>query len=92
MLDIKIIRENPDMVKQACLNKNDKADIDKILELDDKRKIIIGETEALRAEQNKASQDIAKMKKAGEDGDYLGDKLTKGRCDSLRKMLHLKYD
>jgi hypothetical protein len=31
------------------------------------------------------------MKKAAEDGDYLGDPLTKDRCDSLRKMLYLKY-
>ncbi len=32
------------------------------------------------------------MKKAAEDGDYLGDPLDKGRCDSLRKMLYLKYN
>ncbi|WP_261396524.1 hypothetical protein [Photobacterium rosenbergii] len=31
------------------------------------------------------------MKKAAEDGDYLGDRLDKGRCDNLRKMLYLKY-
>ena len=31
------------------------------------------------------------MKKAAEDGDYLGDPLTRDRCDSLRKMLYLKY-
>ena len=40
------------------------------------------------------SDDKAKalvMKKAAEDGDYLGDPLTRDRCDSLRKMLYLKY-
>lgn len=31
------------------------------------------------------------MKKAAEDGDYLGKPLTKDRCDSLRKTLYLKY-
>ena len=31
------------------------------------------------------------MKKAAEDGDYLGDPLTESRCDSLRKMLFIKY-
>jgi len=31
-------------------------------------------------------------KKAAEDGDYLGDPLDEGRCDSLRKMLFLKYN
>ena len=32
------------------------------------------------------------MKKAAEDGEYLGDPLSRGRCDSLRKMLYLKYN
>jgi hypothetical protein len=31
-------------------------------------------------------------KKAAEDGDYLGDPLDEGRCDSLRKMLFIKYN
>lgn len=30
-------------------------------------------------------------RKAGEDGDYLGDRLTEARCDSLRKTLFIKY-
>jgi hypothetical protein len=41
------------------------------------------------------SSDKAKAlvyKKAAEDGDYLGDPLDRGRCDSLRKMLFLKYN
>ncbi|MEZ8739911.1 hypothetical protein AB6E21_07775 [Photobacterium swingsii] len=32
------------------------------------------------------------MKKAAEDGDYLGDRLDKRRCDSLRKMFHIQYN
>lgn len=67
MLDIKIIRDNPDLVKQACRNKNDKADIDAILELDTRRRTLITETEALKAEQNKASQEIARVKKTKGD-------------------------
>jgi hypothetical protein len=31
------------------------------------------------------------MKKAAEDGEYLGDPLDKSRCNSLRKMLFVKY-
>ena len=31
-------------------------------------------------------------RKAAEDGDYLGDPLDEERCDSLRKMLYLKYN
>ncbi|TDR76214.1 hypothetical protein [Photobacterium lutimaris] len=32
------------------------------------------------------------MKKSAEDGDYLGDRLDSRRCDSLRKMLYVKYN
>lgn len=67
MLDIKFIRENPDLVKKACRDKNDKADIDEILKIDSRRRSLLTETEALRAEQNKASEEIARMKKSGGD-------------------------
>ncbi|MCP4567179.1 MAG: serine--tRNA ligase, partial [FCB group bacterium] len=67
MLDIKFIRENPELVKKACLDKNDKADIDRIIELDADRRRLLTDTEALRAEQNKASGEIAKVKKGGGD-------------------------
>ena len=45
MLDLKFIRSNPDIVKEAAKNKGEKVDIDKILELDRKRRDIIGEVE-----------------------------------------------
>ncbi len=63
MLDIKIIRDNPELVKKACLDKNDKADIDQILELDGQRRRLLTETETMKALQNKASQQIALIKK-----------------------------
>jgi len=67
MLDIKVIREDPERVKKACRDKNDKADIDAILELDEKRRSLLTEAESLRANQNKASEEIGKVKKAGGD-------------------------
>ncbi|MDD4050977.1 MAG: serine--tRNA ligase [candidate division Zixibacteria bacterium] len=67
MLDIKFIRENPDRVKKACADKNDKADIDLLLALDAKRRALTTETEALRAKQNQASEEIARLKKSGGD-------------------------
>ena len=67
MLDMRLIRENPDLVKTGAANKNDKCDIDLILELDEKRREIIRSVEKLKAERNQASAEIAKKKKAGED-------------------------
>jgi len=67
MLDIKFIRENPELVRKASRDKNDPADVDKILELDKKRRELIVDAETLRAEQNKASQEISRVKQAGGD-------------------------
>ncbi len=67
MLDIKLIRENPEIVKQGILNKNEKNRIDDILELDKKRREIISESEELKSKRNQVSAKIPQLKKAGED-------------------------
>ncbi len=90
MLDIKFIRENPEAVKQACKNKNEKkADIDHILSLDTERRRLLTETEALRAEQNKASQEIAKVKKAGGDASdaIAGMKEVSNKVGDMTEMI-----
>jgi len=71
MLDIKIIRENPEKVKAALKTRNADYDsyIDEILEIDEKRRKISTETDALKAEQNKVSKQIPMMKKNGENTD-----------------------
>ena len=71
MLDIKIIRENPDRVKAALKTRNADYDsyIDEILEIDEKRRKLSTETDALKAEQNKVSKQIPIMKKNGENTD-----------------------
>ena len=64
MLDIKFIRENPEKVKQACKNKGFDDDIDKLLELDKKRRSNIITTETLQARQNKlGKKDIEEARK-----------------------------
>jgi len=69
MLDIRVIKENPEKVKASLArrNKNYDVEIDKVLELDTARRELIGKTEALKAEQNTVSKKIPQMKKAGED-------------------------
>ncbi len=62
MLDINYIRENIKEVKNACKNKNKKLDIDLLLELDKKRRDLIGRTENIKSRQKKAS-DIEEAKK-----------------------------
>ncbi len=73
MLDIKIIRENPDKIKENCKNRLVEVDIDKLLELDERRREIIAKIDELRAERNAASKTkptpevIEKMKAVGEE-------------------------
>lgn len=69
MLDIKVIRSNPDYVKQAMVNRNNPMDkkIDEVLEIDQKRRKITATVESMKAEQNTLSKSIPQRKKSGED-------------------------
>ena len=69
MLDIKYIKENPEEViaRLAKKGKDAKEDIAQILTLDAQRRALIGEVEAIKAEQNKATKQIPQLKKAGQD-------------------------
>ena len=69
MLDIKYIKENPEEVvaRLAMKGKDAKEDITEILRLDAERRALIGETEAIKAEQNKVNKEIPQYKKEGKD-------------------------
>src|SRR3989338_6635202 len=58
MLDIKFIRENVQLVKEAAKNKNVKVDIDQLLVFDEKRRRLNLEVETLRAKRNEISDKL----------------------------------
>jgi len=58
MLDIKFIRENTEVVKDAATKKNVEVDIDTLLKLDDERKTLRQDLDAKKAEQNRRSNEI----------------------------------
>ena len=60
MLDIKFIREKPNKVKEACRKKQVKCDIDRLLEADKKRRELLQALEDMRAQKNKANDEIQK--------------------------------
>ena len=67
MLDINLIRENPDLVRQSLRNRQmEAAPVDSILALDEKRRALIQEAETLKAERNAVSKEIGRMKDAAE--------------------------
>lgn len=62
MLDINFVRQNPEKVKDACQKKRVVIDVDKILDLDKKKRGLLVEIEKLKAEQNKISRGGAENK------------------------------
>ena len=69
MLDIKYIKEKPEEVilRLKLKGKDAEKEIQDIIELDGKRRALISETEALKAEQNRESKLIPQYKKEGKD-------------------------
>ncbi|MCL5028040.1 MAG: serine--tRNA ligase [Bacteroidetes bacterium] len=67
MLDMKFIRENPEIVRQGLLNKNSADVVDEILSIDEERRALILKTDELKAKRNQASAQIPMMKKSGQD-------------------------
>ena len=63
MLDINLIRENPDIVRDALRKRQaDPEPVDKIINLDEERRTLIQQVESLKAERNTVSKEIGKMK------------------------------
>ncbi|MEE0835418.1 MAG: serine--tRNA ligase, partial [Clostridia bacterium] len=79
MLDIKLLKEKPEYVKQRLLTRNSdySAEIDRILEADVQRRSLITDTEQLRAKQNSASKEIPKLKKEGKDTSEIFEEMRK---------------
>jgi seryl-tRNA synthetase len=67
MLDVKFIVENEAAVRKMLEIRGAEADLDGILELAEKRRKLVYETDEKRAERNRASEAIAAAKQAGED-------------------------
>ena len=92
MLDIKFVRNNPDVVKQNIKNKfqDEKLPlVDEVIELDQKNRDIKGEVEALRAEKNKISKQIGACMAQGkkEEAEELKRKVAESaaRIEELSK-------
>lgn len=85
MLDIKLIRSNPDILKKALLKRKDNFDVDQILNLDEKRRQILVEVEQLKSKQNSASKMIPVYKKEGKDVAQLMEEM-KSLSDNIKTL------
>ena len=71
MLDIKILRQNPEIIMEALKKRNNDLDITPAIELDKKRREILVDVEQKKASQNEISKKIPQMKKNGESTDEI---------------------
>jgi len=67
MLDLGYVREHLDVIEQMARNRGIALDLEPFRAIDTERRQLITTTERLKAERNKASDEIAKLKKAGQD-------------------------
>ena len=67
MIDVNLIRQNAEAVRQRYLKRGKDIDFAEFLALDDQRKALIAETEAMKAQRNKVSGEVPKLKKEGKD-------------------------
>lgn len=82
MNDIRMIRENPTEFKRRIETRNIEVDVDQLLQLDEKRRALITEVEAVKAERNAGSKQVGRTKDADErqqliaDMSKLGDRIS----------------
>jgi len=67
MLDIKLIRSNPEKVKEALKKRKEKVNLDEILKFDQKRREVLLEADALKEKRNTVSEEIGKLKREKKD-------------------------
>ncbi|MBI2846735.1 MAG: serine--tRNA ligase [Chloroflexi bacterium] len=67
MLNIELIRRNPDFVKESLAKRHDSAPVDEVLAMDEHRRKLLYEAESLRARRNEVSKRLATMKDKPQD-------------------------
>ncbi len=85
MLDINIIRNDIEKVKQAIVNKNETTSLDSFQELDSRRKALLIECDELRNKRNVTSKEISKLRSQKEDASGLIQEM-KGVSDRIKQL------
>ncbi len=95
MLDLKFVRDNLPTVEQSLKNRNASVDLSEFIGLDKKRRELLVEVESLKSRRNTVSQEVSRLKKAGQDADALivemrgvGDRISE--MDSEVKEIETK--
>jgi len=71
MLDLKFVRTNPDLVKEALKKRNSNVSLEDFLKQEEERRKLLFEVESLKAKRNTVSEEVGRRKKNGEDAEEL---------------------
>jgi seryl-tRNA synthetase len=87
MLDAAYVRDHLDEVKANCRNRNVRADVDRVVALDDERKRLIGEAQSLQQRQNEVSKQIPQEKEPARKAELVAEgKKLRERVGELEKQ------
>lgn len=75
MLDIKFVRENPKIVKEAMEKRGAKVNLDEFINLDEDRRKKLSQVEQLKNQRNVVSKEIGKLKREGKNADQLVEEM-----------------
>src|SRR3954452_2442628 len=89
MLDLKLIRSDPERVKQALARRGAAERVDELLDLDERRRRLLPELEGAQSERKTLSKQVGEAKQSGEDADDLVARVQelKGNIDSGKAEL-----
>ncbi len=89
MLDLRFVRKNIKLITESLQKRGSDLDINEFLQLDQKRREILGKVETLRADRNQISSEISKRKQANEDVTLLLDeaRVLSAQIGNLEKQL-----
>ncbi len=91
MLDIKLIRENPDKINELLKRRNPDLSIDTIIAIDADRRKVQAQADELRAKRKSESQKIGMMKKNGENTDAVQEEVRK-LGDEIKELEEKQVD
>lgn len=96
MLDPKIIKDSPQIIRDMLKARNVKFDFDELIDVDQKRREFILKTDELRKKKNQVALEIAQKKKAGEDASSILDEMKNisvelTKLESLQVEIEKKY-
>jgi seryl-tRNA synthetase len=71
MLDLKFVRSNPGVVKEALDKRGAKVNLDEFLAQEESRRKILVQVESLKGQRNRVSEEVGRLKQSGQDADAL---------------------